>query len=269
MLANRPRHWMAHAAAVVAAVAAPAIAGACSVCSFAAAERTLPPVVPWTFTGIGLYAIVVYGLRPDHRWFSFFFDPWSGALILGFGVFATFTAGPVGGMPLLALGVLGLAVSLLAPDQGCARWLPRAVAVGLIGWLAGSGVSTTVANARRDDVDYAVRWSSTPAAHEIVIAIERQRDVASLRRLLAAEGSFHSSQAAMALAELGDPAIDAPLILAAMERAAASPDDSWLVSSYTTALEAMLSGKPRHGDGVEAWRAFLATKPWEKKATAS
>lgn len=258
---------------VMALTEIPGTVEACSLCGFSMVERSFPPAVPWTVTGLFLYPLVAWWLRPDGTPVDGLFAPVRALLIVGFCWFGTYTAGPPGGLVLPALGLLGLGAVLVwnghrLPGQ---RILDRILAGVVIALLATTAVVWSMGNSRRDDVAYILRWEGTAQSEFMTREYVRTGDVATLRRLVEARPTMEGARAAEALGRQGKPVEEAPRILDAMERAAAEPDTEWLVMHYANALEESLARKPHEKMRGQpaAWRVLVESLPWDKAPTAA
>ncbi|MDX2176738.1 MAG: hypothetical protein SF028_09710 [Candidatus Sumerlaeia bacterium] len=203
-------------------IMAPGCAGACSVCASAEAERLFHPAVPWALIGTAYYLLLGWLLRPrSGSVFASIFTP-SGIFWVAAGglVVSGMMLGPL--VPLLLLLVCARAAwdtwrvrGTLGRVHSAVFRAGTAVAVAA---LVATAYTSTRDGLARDAFDWAERWPGTALARRTVVDAGRTGDLPLLRRFLAGGDGFLAWRAAVELAAVGDPAVDAPLFESAMAR---------------------------------------------------
>lgn len=248
-----------HLLPILLLAALPREAGACSQCVFAFTEQFLPPTLPWSIIGFVAYPLVGFAIRPptDTPVGAFFTNfqilLWSAA-----GLLSSIFFGPIPFLILLAISVRGI---MLSWKNGATRSVRIVAAVVLIP-LVLTGIKFTYDWARRDKADFVMRWSGTGPARIVVARMVEQKDLAGLRRIVAGPDGFEAAQTAMHLAKIGDPAIDAPIMIDALRSFEGKEFEEFNVSTFNGALEALLGGTPPDGKKKAAdWEEFLRSRP--------
>ncbi len=179
-----------------------------------------------------------------------------------------FMLGPLPGFALLAICAVSWSVSVYGRrrndwSRSFARRVDLAGAAALIALLVFLAVDTKKA-ASRSPADVIARWAVTPVSRQLMGKLKAQ-EPASLpeyRKLLKMEPSFETGQAALRLAEIGDPLIDVPPIIAALERTE-KMDKNYYDSDFREALEKATSAGLSQSSTSAEWRA-----EWERRRAA-
>ncbi|MDX1971348.1 MAG: hypothetical protein SFY68_02340 [Candidatus Sumerlaeia bacterium] len=229
---------------------------ACSYCVAAQIDRSLPPAMAWSIFIIVGYPIVA-GLLPHPE--STVTSSVLGALAW---VFGALLLGAIwmAQLPLFFLFVffIGHLVRGLR-DEPVQQRRAKLLAITLSLLFLTVTVASYAFAHNQTTADYILRWQGSNPARAWLKELETKGDRESLRRVVAEADSFESSCAAKSLATIGEPAIDAPLIVHAMKRSGSDidPYKSFEAQNFSDALETLLKRKaPGEGKSTD-WEAVM------------
>lgn len=223
-------------------VAAPGEALACGYCTRSIVDALLPGVNAWSTWAVAWLAAMSL-VRYSTKVVLPFVPLNPGWLVLGLGFLGCGVT--YGLLPLLPLALGPLVSTLMAFIPGAGRrWGSAALRgvrwVGLVGVATGvvlAGYSTYV-HRTRSDVDFMCEWPGGPVTRGKVkrLAREEPASLATYREILRRPSHSFTADVAERVAEIGDPAIDLPLLRDALSR---YPKDwTWDADRMQKALEA-------------------------------
>ena len=230
----------------------PVCAAACTECDYQNTARTIPFIGWWM--GLSVMALLLlrytdFGEKSepfDHGWITIV-----GILCVLYGPSLP---------PLLLVGWLLAFVRLIAvmirPSSPWRRYLAAAFAAAFLV----TGISMTAANWDRDEIDRMVAHPTQISWHFLVIRLEREKDLPALRKVLEKGRGFPKRYVVAALGNVGDPAVDAALLVADMERAEREGHYAAYASDYSKALAKLLHTSPSAAKPTAAdWAKLLPT----------
>ena len=247
---------------VAVVAAAPRSAEGCSVCVTALADYVLPPIVVWSLFCV-VWFLTTASIVPRATGRPWFMPPIGTAFLVVVGA-ALIGAGLLGPIPLLALGLSPLVVSVRSlrrspPVEWQGRLLRR-LRVNAIAGFAVLFVLTATAVftlSTRSTAEYALKWQSAGPAHAVVrdLAKSGPDSLPQLRVVVQKARPWMASEAAEGLAVFGDPAVDVPLLIDALGRARSDDSTGYAAERIRSALR-RLSGLDLPDDApVEEWRS--------------
>lgn len=252
-------------------LALPAAAAACSLCSTAVIEQVVPPAIPWAVIGpLWYFTLAVVGAAFGRR--IPFVEGVGMTLAIYFlgGLFAAAYAGAVIPALLVLPALAGTVLALLPPRNRAVGAVGRrsgaqksAIAiVGAIGLAATviTGAEWTNRQRARSDVDILLRWDGTGIQLSMENRLRRlgSASIPQWREVLARSNGSGVLSAVEELAKHGDPSIDVPLLIDALERTGNS--GQWPVSSLEKWLAEISGIAAPAGTGATEWRRLWAEK---------
>jgi len=259
------------AAPIALALLAPAAATACGACTTALAEQAFPPVLPWSIIGplwfLALSASQA-ATRCDVPRVPGLIK--ATALSVAIALLGGATLGAAAPMLLIVPSALGSIAVLRRRSQSAelepkSRSHRRAVAILCLAaclFLLATGVASTVRQSRRADVDIILRWDGTGPMRRYEDRLSKRgaEAVSDWRELLARSENLAATVAAENLAALGDPVVDVPLMIDAVERLRAKPDTNWYAEQVEESLAKLSAIEAPNETSVDEWRRL-----WNEK----
>jgi len=233
----------------------------------ALADLVFPPLPGWSLfcpawflttaaitSGIGARIHFMPSIGPAFLWFF-------GLLVL-----SAMFAGP---FPLMLLAVPPFLVSvrvLWRPDppsweRSVARRLKVNAIVGIVIFVSLTAMMLYI-HSTRTTADYVLRWQSAGPARSMVRRLVNSgpESLPDLRTLVREARPWTSADAAEGLASFGEPAVDVPLLINALERARAEAQDGYPIERIEAALRELTGLDQPENTSVEKWRERWATR---------
>jgi hypothetical protein len=193
--------------------------------------NVFPPVFTWCIVGSVWFVALSWVKRATHIPSKWIPGPVASVMfVLVVLIASAWPFGPFLNLAFLPCCVVGSLSALRATADNPAHLRGRRL-VMIVGAIAvaclvvGSAVAFHRA-ARMSPADKILMWDDTGLARSLMARLKKEEpeSTGEYRKLIAAKPSLDAAQAAERLGDLGDPASDIPLLIAAMERVEASEE---------------------------------------------
>ena len=222
---------LARTAATALLLSLPSAAAACGVCTYAFMWNAFPPVLTWCIVGSVWFVALSWVKRATHIPSEWIPGPVASVMFVLIVLIASaWPFGPFLNLAFLPFCVVGSLSALRTTADNPAhlrgRRLVMIVGAIAVACLAVGSAFAMHRAARMSPSDKILMWNDTGLARSLMARLKKGEPASAgeYRKLIAAKPSLDAAQAAERLGDIGEPASDIPLLIAAMERADTSED---------------------------------------------